>query len=180
MTKVDLRKLLQKIETARMGSPELDNEFVSTFHTAPPNVTRSIDAAVRLIEAELPGWWWNCGYCELRNGASLYVPGSSRIRANSPGAGMSPECGSDSAELRLLQDPKWGPLFDSGFHCDRGRTVPLAMLAVLLEAKIALTCVQLEASVDNVIRAGRTRGANPDEVSAISAKRRANALPGRM
>ena len=57
---MDLRKLLQKIETARMGSPELDREFVSTFHTAPPNVTRSIDAAVRLIEAELPGWWWNC------------------------------------------------------------------------------------------------------------------------
>jgi hypothetical protein len=176
---VDLRRLLQKVETARVGSPELDSEFVSTFRSAPPNVTRSIDAAVRLIETELPGWWWNCGCCELRNGASLYVSGSSRIRANFPGAKMSPECTSDSAELRLLQDPKWGPLFDSGFHCDRGGTVPLAMLAVFLEAKIALTCVQLEASANNVIRAGRTRGPNPDEVSTISAKRRANALPGR-
>jgi len=144
---VDLRKLLQKVETARIGSPELDSEFVSTFRSAPPNVTRSIDAAVRLIEAELPGWWWNCGCCELRNGASLYVRGSSRIRGNFSGAsGPRPE------DLRLLQDPKWGKLFDGGFHCDRGGTVPLAMLAVFLEAKIALTCVQraqLAASKNN-------------------------------
>jgi hypothetical protein len=41
--------------------------------------------------------------------------------------------------LRLLQYPKWGTLFDSGFHCDRGAAVPLAMLTVFLEAKIALS-----------------------------------------
>src|SRR6516162_1556095 len=46
--KVDLRKLLQKVETAHIGSPELDNGFMSTFPSAPPNVTRSIDAAVKL------------------------------------------------------------------------------------------------------------------------------------
>ena len=177
---MDLRKLLQKVETARVGSPELDNEFVSAFHSGPANVTRSIDAAVRLIETELPGWWWNCGYCERRNGASLYVPGSSRIRANFPGAKMSSEDGSESTELRLLQDPKWGTLFDSGFHCDRGGTVPLAMLAVFLEAKIALTCARLEAPVNNVIRVGRTHGPNPNEVSTISGKRRVNSLPGRL
>jgi hypothetical protein len=177
---VDLRKLLQKVETACVGSPELDSEFVGTFHSAPPNVTRSIDAAVRLIETELPGWWWNCGYCELRNGASLYAPGSSRIRASFPGAKMSPQCASDSLELRLLQDPKWGPLFDSGFHYDRGGTVPLAMLVVFLEAKIALTCAGLQAPVNNVIHAGRTRGSNPNEMSTISGRRRANALPGRI
>ena len=45
-------------------------------------------------------------------------------------------------DLRLLQDPKWGKLFDGGFHCDRGGTVPLAMLTVFLEAKIALTFVR--------------------------------------
>src|SRR5258708_972244 len=59
-------------------------------------------------------------------------------------------------DLRLLQDPKWGKLFDSGFHCDRGGTVPLAMLTVFLEAKIALMCVQrvqLPASVNE--RVGR-------------------------
>ena len=50
--KVDLRKLLQKVETAPFGSPELDSEFVRTFRSAPPNVTRSIDAAVRLIETD--------------------------------------------------------------------------------------------------------------------------------
>ena len=147
--KVDLRKLLQKVETARSGSPQLDSEFVNTFRSAPPNVTRSIDAAVRLIETELPGWWWNCGCCELRIGASLYVPGCSRIRGNSSGAN-----GSRPEDLRLLQDPKWGTLFDSGFHCDRGGTVPLAMLAVFLEAKIALTFVQrvqLAASANNQV-----------------------------
>ena len=147
---MDLRKLLQKVETARIGSPELDSEFVSTFRSAPPNVTRSIDAAARLIEAELPGWGWNCGCCELRNGASLYVRGSSRIRRNFSGAsGPRPE------DLRLLQDPKWGQLFDGGFHCDRGGTVPLAMLAVFLEAKIALMCVQraqLTASTNNALQ----------------------------
>jgi hypothetical protein len=58
---VDLRKLLHRVETASSGSPELDSEFESTFRSVPPNVTRSIDAAARLIETELPGWWWNCG-----------------------------------------------------------------------------------------------------------------------
>src|SRR5262245_7683580 len=149
MTKVDLRKLLQKVENARIGSPELDSEFVSTFRSAPPNVTRSIDAAVRLIDAELPGWWWNCGCFDLRNGASLYVRGSSRIRRNFSGGGeRRPE------DYGLRQDPKWGQLVDGGFHCDRGGTVPLAMLAVFLEAKIALTCVQraqLTASTNNKV-----------------------------
>src|SRR5262245_17828737 len=149
MTKVDLRKLLQKVENARIGSPELDSEFISTVRSAPPNVTRSIDAAVLLIDAERPGWWWNCVCFELRNGASLYVRGSSRIRRNFSGAsGPRPE------DLRLLQDPKWGLLFDGGFHCDRGGTVPLAMLAVFLEAKIALMCVQraqLTATTNNKV-----------------------------
>src|SRR5947207_2880553 len=61
--KVDLRKLLHQVETATIGSPELDREFESTFRSVPPNVTRSIDAAARLIETELSGWWWNCGHC---------------------------------------------------------------------------------------------------------------------
>ena len=146
---MNLRKLLQKVETASAGSPELDADFLGTFPSAPPNVSRSIDAVVQLIESELPGWWWNCGYCALRNGASLYVPGSSRIPSNFIGAKMTPDHGSRPQDLRLLQDPKWGTLFDSGFHCDRGGTVPLAMLAVFLEAKIALTCVQPAASANN-------------------------------
>src|SRR5262245_55727911 len=149
---MDLRKLLQKVETALVGSTELDNEFVSTFHAAPPNVTRSIDAAVQLIATELPGWWWNCGCCALRNGASLYVPGSSRIRADFPGASLDPDRQSTPEHLQLLQDPRWGELFDNGFHSDRGGTVPLAMLTVFLQAKIALTFVQPAESTNTVVR----------------------------
>jgi hypothetical protein len=48
--------------------------------------------------------------------------------------------------------PSWGKLFDSGFHCDRAGTVPLAMLAVFLEVKIALTFVQPEASANKLHR----------------------------
>jgi len=44
-----------------------------------------------------------------------------------------------------------GKLFDSGFHCDRAGTVPPAMLAVFLGAKIALTLIQLEASASKLI-----------------------------
>ena len=50
--------LLRKLEAAREGSLELDAEFKTVFPSAPSNVTRSIDAVVQLIEAELPGWWW--------------------------------------------------------------------------------------------------------------------------
>ena len=147
---MDLRKLLHKVETASIGSPELDGEFVSTFPSAPPNVTRSIDAAVRLIETELPGWWWNCGYCALRSGASIYVPGSSRVPVNFAGERMDDP---DPENLRLLQDPKWGTLFDSGFHCAlREGTVPLAMLSIFLQAKIALTFVQPGALASKVVR----------------------------
>ncbi len=114
--KVDLRKLLQKVETAHIGSPELDSEFMSTFHSASPNVSSSIDAAVKLI------------------------------------ARAAPEYGPSPEHLRLLRDPKWGRLFDSGFHCERGSTVPLAMLTVFLEAKIALMCAGPAASADKAIR----------------------------
>jgi hypothetical protein len=140
---VDLRKLLHQVETAPIGSPELDSEFESTFRSVPPNVTRSIDASARLIETELPGWWWNCGHCALRNGASLYVPGSSQLSRELSQRG-APDFGPRPEHLRLLQDLRWGKLFESGFHCDRAGTVALALLAVFLEAKIALTFVQPE------------------------------------
>jgi hypothetical protein len=155
MRKVDLRKLLHRVETAPIGSPELETEFGSTFRSVPSHVTRSIDAAARLIETELPGWWWNCGHCAGRNGASLYVPGSSQLRVNYPVTGTGPGSGPRPEHLRLLHDPKWGELFDSGFHSDRAGSVPLAMLAVFLEAKIALTLVQPEALANKVIRSNK-------------------------
>src|SRR3984893_8123788 len=102
----NLRELLKKVETASAGSPELDSGFVKAFRSAPPNVTCSTDAAVRLIETELSGWWWNCGYCAARNGASLYVPGSSRI-------GVAADYKTRPEHLQLLQDPKWGTLAQS-------------------------------------------------------------------
>jgi hypothetical protein len=142
---VDLRRLLQKVEAAPRGSSELDSDFESTFRSVPPGVTRSIDAAVWLIETALPGWCWNCGHCALRNGASLYVPGS-----NSPDAKIPPDFKPAPEHLRLLQNPKWGTAFNRGFHCNRGDgTVPLAMLDVFLQAKIALTLVQAETSANS-------------------------------
>lgn len=56
--KVGLEKLLEKVETAAHGSPELDSEFAKIFPPASYNVTASIDAVIRLIESELAGWWW--------------------------------------------------------------------------------------------------------------------------
>ena len=111
---MDLRKLLQKVEAVPSGSPELDSEFESTFRSAPPYVTRSIDAAGWLIETELPGWWWDCERVALRNGASLYVPGSSQIQVDSPNARIPPDFEPRPEHLRLLQDPKRGKVFNRG------------------------------------------------------------------
>ena len=111
---MDLEKLLQKVETAPNGSLKLDNEFATAFPSAPRNVTRSVDAVIRLIEAELPGWWWTCGYCTLSNDASLYVPGSTQFPYAT--ATMGPDFRVVPKALQLLQDPKWGERFDSGFH----------------------------------------------------------------
>jgi len=61
-----------------------------------------------------------CGATSSRNGGARSSRNSGRHHPGTTG-GFPPE----SAE------------FDSGFHCDRGGTVPLAMLAVFLEAKIA-------------------------------------------
>ena len=129
--------LLEKVETASQGTPELDRDFATVFPSAPPNVTCSIAAAARLIESELPGWWWTCGYCTHSSDASLYVPSSNRFPYAK--AVMGPDLRSGPEALRLLEDPKWGKIFDNGFHCDRrGGPVPLAMLAAFLAAKIAL------------------------------------------
>jgi hypothetical protein len=139
--KMDLEELLRKVETAPSGTAELDSCFASVFPSASRKVTRSIDAAVRLIEIELPGWWWTCGYCTLSNDASLYVPGSKRFPYSA--AVMGPDFRSGPEALRLLEDPKWGRRFDEGFHRDRrGGTVPLAILATFLAAKITLSRFQ--------------------------------------
>src|SRR6516165_4277111 len=79
----------------------------------------------------------------LSNDASLYVPGSKRFPYST--VVMGPDFRSGPEALRLLQDPKWGRRFDDGFHRDRrGGTVPLAILAAFLEAKITLAKFQPE------------------------------------
>jgi hypothetical protein len=134
---MDLEALSQKIEVISQGTPQLDRDFATVFPSAPPNVTCSIDAAARLIESELPGWWWTCGYCTLSSDASLYVPGANRFPYAK--AVMGPDFRSGPDALRLLEHPEWGEIFDNGFHRDRrSGTVPLAMLAAFLAAKIAL------------------------------------------
>jgi hypothetical protein len=138
---MNLRKLLRKVETASSGTPELDSEFAAVFPSAPRKVTRSIDAAAQLITRELPGWWWTCGYCSLSNDSSLYVPGSSGFPYAT--VTMGPDFRADA--LRLLNHPKWGSRFDDGFHRDRrGGKLPLAILAVFLEAKITLAKFQAD------------------------------------
>jgi hypothetical protein len=133
----DLEQLLQKVEAAPEGTPELDREFIEIFSKAPPDVSTSINAVMRLIESELPGWWWTCGYCKLTNDASLYVPGTNTFPYAT--AVMGPDFRSGPKARRLLYDRRWGRIFDRGFHCDRrGGTEPLAMLAAFLAAKMAL------------------------------------------
>jgi hypothetical protein len=136
----ELQELLRKVEAVDEGTPELDQDFATVFASAPPDVTRSIDSVVRLIESELPGWWWTCGYCKLSNDASLYVPGSKRFPYRYAVATMAPDHRTGPEARRLLEHPELRGVFADGFHRDRRvGTVPLAMLAVFLEAKIALT-----------------------------------------
>jgi len=137
-----LKALLQKLEDTREGSPELDIEINKVFPSAPSNVTRSIDAVVQLIEAELPGWWWTCGYCKASNDVSLYTPGSSRYPYCSSST-VGPDGRTGPEEEQLLNDPKWGKIFEDGFHLDLcGGSMPLAMLIVFLKAKITLAQAQ--------------------------------------
>jgi hypothetical protein len=104
-----LKKLLRKVEVAAKGSPELDLEFAKIFPSAPANVSRSIDALVKLIETELPGWWGTFGYCTLSNDASLYPPGSARFRHQFSHASMGVD-GSGPEAIGLLELPKSGKL----------------------------------------------------------------------
>jgi hypothetical protein len=134
-----LQKLLRKVKRVSEGSPELDSEFAKIFPSAPANVSRSIDALVQLIEAELPGWWWTFGYCKLSNDASLYPPVSPRFRQQFSHASLGVDGRAGPEAEGLLEIPKWGKLFDKGFHSDLiGGTVPLSMLRAFLRAKIAL------------------------------------------
>ena len=90
---------------------------------------------------------------DFGNGASLYVPGYSRFHTNVLSSNMPSDFGPCPEDLYLLQDAKWGTLFDRGFHCDRGGTLPLALLVVFL--RIALTFLQPQARENKVVRLKR-------------------------
>jgi hypothetical protein len=78
----------------------------------------------------------------LSNDASLYAPGSRKFSLWFSNATVGPDFRSGPEARRLLEHPKWGRLFDNGFDCDmRGGSVPLSMLTVFLEAKIAVAKV---------------------------------------
>jgi hypothetical protein len=114
-----LHDLLDKVSSATVGSVELDKDIIAAFPTASNGITKSIDAIVRLIETELPGWWWVCGFCTLSNDASIEVP-----------------------RARTGPDFRAGP--EPMRRDRRGGTVPLAMLAVFLQAKLALAELEAE------------------------------------
>jgi len=125
---MDLYKLRKKVKAARGGSVELDKNFAMTFKHVPANITISIDAAALLIGAELPGWWWWCGSEQSGTVASVEL-GNWRCATAAP----------DTSNAHLRKHAKLGWLFDAGFHGDSVcSTVPLAMLNVFLQGKIAL------------------------------------------
>jgi len=65
-----LHNLLQKVNSTPVDSAELDKDIIAAFPTAFDGITKSIDAIVRLIETELPGWWWQCGCASLSSDAA--------------------------------------------------------------------------------------------------------------
>ena len=87
----NLKKLLRKVEVSAEGSPELEREIARVFPSAPADVSRSIDALVKLIETELPGWWWTCGFCKLSDDASLYPPGPTSLHMPRLGRTVLPD-----------------------------------------------------------------------------------------
>src|SRR3954468_25041502 len=138
-----LEKLGHKIEAAPTGSAKLDEAVAAVFPSAPPNVTRSVDAVIQLIETELPGWWWTCGFCIRTTDACLYPPGSREFRREQlSNARLGPDQVPEG--YRLVNHPKFGRRFDAGFErYHPGGTVPLSLFSVFLEAKITLAKAKL-------------------------------------
>ncbi len=127
--------LLNLVGGADGPSRLLDDMLRATFPGCPERVTETVDAVSRLIAAELPGFWWTCGYCALTNDASIYPIGASS-------ASLGPDFRQGQSN-HLLSHPTMGAVFDGGFHCDRaGGSVPLSMLHAFLQAKILIEKAQ--------------------------------------
>ncbi len=132
---MDLAELLRQPilsadEISRLKAKGLNIFSGNLFLPSNYNFTSSIDAVLAIFEKMLPGFWWSCGFCELTNDASVYVPGAR--------ASIGVDFRAGEASRRLLDGP-FGKDFDEGFHGDRiGGNVPLALLGALLKARIKL------------------------------------------
>lgn len=77
--------------------------------------TRDLSAAIRELEARLPGWWWSVCHCQLTRDAS---------------------CGPDFRVLGM-EHPYIVP-FDDGFHCAADGTLAESLLDVMEQALEAI------------------------------------------
>lgn len=60
--------------------------------------TEDLSIAIKIFEANLPGWWWSIGPCSISRDASC-----------------GPDLNGPDANLLKLSETK---IFDEGFHCD--------------------------------------------------------------
>ena len=74
----------------------------------------TIDEAIKVLQMELPGWWWKVGECHVSCDATI-----------------APEKGGPDDDLLTFRE------FDEGFDCDlrQPSTVSEALLAVIDIAK---------------------------------------------
>jgi hypothetical protein len=129
----DLCKLRKKVKASRCGSAKLDAEFAVAFAGCPPNVSTSTDSAMRLIDNEIHGFEWIYKERESTTGVDR--------KLRNYGIAYAGPAGSQADAL--MDHPKVGWVFWLGFSCWLARrTVPLALLNVFLQAKIALALME--------------------------------------
>ncbi len=69
--KIDLPDLITMIDHAEAPSERLSKMICTALGADCGHVTGSLDAAVRLVETTLPGWWWKVGTCHLSDDACV-------------------------------------------------------------------------------------------------------------
>ncbi len=84
------------------------------FYSRRTDGPMTIDEAVKVLHAELPGWWWKVGECHVSCDATI-----------------APDRGGPDDELLTFEE------FDQGFDCDlrQPATVAEALLGAIARAK---------------------------------------------
>lgn len=132
-----LRELLERCEKASGPDREIDRTIAMTFGrmngTVPVcagyvgigSFTSSIDAAVRLVQDILPGWWWKVGTCSVSDDACIAPDFNSPIHG-------------DRLQAQFPNVVP-GSELDAGFDVDRrpAGNPALALLESLLRALIS-------------------------------------------